>query len=321
MKTLLNITFGPGNRKQTLKSIIDYYNNFPDDKLPFIVITDQSESTWKDINHRVIKAFHHYPVSKYNMYEMWIDLIEKYNPEYFCWNNDDDFTTPESIFLSEKFMDNNREYSIVQGQVVATIKNSSKIYPYAQSTWFKKDVDTDNILDRIKLTFNHLHANPHAVFKANTFKNACNLCLNSYNRKNNFGCLRFWDKILCYVAAVDGKRKTNLDCLMSIRSDRLLTSQVALISNLYHNILEKHTPYSEIHNRLKKPDNEVIKYFNNIINNIEFPYSIFNQNNIGFNSLSNNIDISKLPHQQNKWKTHLNLAVEAWGKINNKYYE
>jgi glycosyltransferase domain-containing protein len=315
VKTLVNITFGPGNRKSTLNGILNYYDKFSDDELPFIVITDQSNSTWDKIEHRAIKAFHHYPVSQYSMYDMWVDLISKYNPKYFCWNNDDDFTVPSSIKMAETFLDSNPDYTCVQGQVAASVKNTVNIYPYAQSTWFQKDSNNEDVVKRLKQTFTNLHANPHAIFTSDTFKNACMLCLESFEDGNNFGCLRFWDKVLCFVSAVDGKRKTNLDCLMSVRSDRLITEQVAHIADEYHPILEKSTNYSAIYKRLGTPQNKVKSYFYKKTNtkiSSEFLISLFNEKNIGFSSSSKT---STLPSNTLIGKSILKHATESWLKI------
>ena len=313
--TLLNITFGPGNRKKTLRSILNFYDQFSDDELPFIIITDQSIDTWDNLEHRVIKAFHHYPVNKYSMYEMWIDLAKKYPHEYFCWNNDDDFTVPESLVIAETFMNANPDYTMCQGQVAATVSNTRSLKEYAKSTWFQADCDNPDPYIRIKNMFTNLHANPHAVFRKDTFVNACNLCIESNTQKNNFGPLRFWDKILCYVSSVDGYRKTDLDCLMSIRSDRTITKQVAHIANEYHQILEKNTPYIDIYHRLKPADNAVKKYFENKTGkNIEYDYlvNIFNESNMGF---TNSYNVDLLPHTKEKWYTYIDLAEQCWKHI------
>lgn len=308
---LLNITFGPGDRKETLNSILDYYGNFNDDELPYIVITDQSIKTWDNLKHRVIKAVHHYPVDKYNMYQMWVELCEKYPHKYFCWNNDDDFTVPQSLTIADDFLNRNPKYTIVQGQVVQ-LSPTSNVENYAKSTWEQQDCNSNDAKSRVKETFTNLHANPHAVFRKSTFVNACKLCINSFENGNNFGALRFWDKVLCYVSAVDGYRKTNLDCLMSIRSHRAFTQQVAHIAKTYHPILERNTVYEEMYTRLKKDNNEIIKYFtkaNGQTIEIDFLLSIFKKSNMGF---TNARLPDQLPFHQEKWKQHINLALKSW---------
>lgn len=297
--TLLFVTFGPGDRKWTLERILKYYDQFSDEELPYIVITDQSKETWTEPSHRVIKAWHHFPTHKYNMYEMWIELCRLYPHEYVCWNNDDDFTTPSGVKMANEFLDNNPDYSLATGQVVQFKDDESAITEYGFSEWQKEDRNDNDVYSRLKNIFNNVHVNPHAFFRKETWRAACELVLASHGEGNNFGPVKFWDKVITYVAAVDGYRKTNLNCVSSVRTNRASTNEIVKIAKDYHNILEKDTPYIKIYDRLKVGGNRIERYLYEKYPDaekvgVDFLLNIFDSKNIDFGEIDHSFKFPSL---------------------------
>ena len=248
-KTLVAITFY--ERKRYLSRILNYYNQFEDDL--DIIILDQSKETWDAKSHPKIKGWHHFPTDKFNFYQMWDEVCKLYNDyEFIYWNNDDDFATPSGIKMAEDFLINNPKYSLAQGQVVQLSGNGPHLTDYGVGEWFKEDCNQPNIEARLHKVFTEAYVNPHATMRLKTWHSAIKLVLESAKSTVSLAPIRFWDKIVTLMAAVDGYRKTNLPCVTAIRTHRNSTGAILHTDDPYPDILERNTLYESILKRLKQ---------------------------------------------------------------------
>lgn len=117
MKDLvLVITFW--ERKLYLERILEYYNSFEKETLPYIIIVDQSEHTWEDkIQSPAIDEWLHLP--NLNFYEMQKFVINHTKKKYFFLLSDDDFAIPSSLEMGVNFLDKNKEYISATGQIIS----------------------------------------------------------------------------------------------------------------------------------------------------------------------------------------------------------
>tara|TARA_R110000744_G_scaffold142853_1_gene254617 strand:+ start:20439 stop:21392 length:954 start_codon:yes stop_codon:yes gene_type:complete len=250
-RTLLVITFF--DRKETLKKQLEFLEGYNQDI--DTVIVDQSEDTWaQTIQHHKIKAVHHYPASQYHFYKMWQQICDLYKDYSFIyWNNDDDFASPKGIKIAEQFLLENPEYSVAQGQVIQMQTYNAINWGYGTSEWFKKDKKDKNILQRIENIFRpSVYVNPHILTRMEVWSKAINIVCESLKGDASLGPIRFWDKIFTMVAACEGYRKTNLNCISLIRLHRNLSGAVTLNNPEVSPILERNTQYDAIFDRLKE---------------------------------------------------------------------
>lgn len=250
-RTLLVITFF--ERKQTLQRQLKFLESYSEEVDTIIV--DQSAATWHHpIQHHRIKAVHHYPASKYHFYEMWQKICDLYKEYSFIyWNNDDDFASPKGIKVAEQFLLENPEYSVAQGQVIQMQAYNAINWEYGTSEWFKEDKKDKKILQRIENTFRpSVYVNPHILTRMEVWSKAIDIVCESLSGNTSLGPIRFWDKIFTMVAACQGHRKTNLNCISLIRLHRNLSGAVTLNSPEVSPILERGTQYDAIFDRLRE---------------------------------------------------------------------
>ena len=283
-KTLIAITFY--ERKGYLSRILNYYNQFKDSL--DIVILDQSKETWNAKSHPKVKAWHHFPTDKYNFYQMWDEVCNLYGDyDFIYWNNDDDFATPSGIKIAEEFLVNNPAYSLAQGQVVQLSGNGAHLTDYGVGEWFKEDCNQPNIEARLHKVFTKAYVNPHATMRLKTWHSAIKLVLESINSKTSLAPIRFWDKIVTLMAAIDGYRKTNLPCVTAIRTHRNSTGAILHTDKPYPEVLERQTSYENILKRLeqKNPFIPIIERKGVSLNSEqvgEFVLNLLNPANINF---------------------------------------
>jgi len=248
-KTLTVITFY--ERKDTLPLLLSYYEGV--DSSIDIIIVDQSKETWESPSHEKIKAWHHLPAEKYNFYQMWKEILKLY-PEYefIYWNNDDDIAVPSAITMAEKFLTENQEYTLAQGQMVQIRDNFTGYTDYGLAEWLKDDCNSSDILDRTGEVFTNSYVNPHSTIKSSVFLEAVNFVLDTSNSDVSYAPIKYWDKILTFFAAAHGNRKTNLPCVTAIRTHRETSGSVLEESMDYPEVLERDTSYDTILQRLEK---------------------------------------------------------------------
>ena len=247
-KTLVVITFF--ERKDTLDIQLKFLAKY--DENVDIVLVDQSEDTWSYTpNDPKIINLHHFPASRYNFYEMWRNICQIYDDYSFIfWNNDDDFVSLSAIKKAEQFLLQNENYSMASGQVVQIMNDGSINWEYGTSEWLKQDVNDKTALGRVKTGFKNLHVNPHALIRLDTWKKAIDMVLDTVDTNHSLAPIRFWDKIITVVSLIDGHRKTNLECVSTIRTHGYMFGRI-IEKVHYPKTLEKNTAYCEILSRLQ----------------------------------------------------------------------
>ena len=260
-KILIVVTFF--YRTQTLKALENYYY----DKNVSIVFVDQSyEQVVKNTRLKNVIDILHFPADKINFYQMWIKLVEKYKQEfnYFVWNNDDDFTIAESLNEIQKFIntDHGSKFSLVTGQVYQIDSKFKHIKNYSTFEYHKDEIISNNPKTRLQQTFtrNGVHVNPHAVIKAEVFKECCTTIMSTYQKNNSILPIKFFDKIITAYASLMGYRKTNFNNVTSVRTARSFTGSLTKRPN-FPVSLEKNVKYEKIIKRLKN-NNVIAKKFN-----------------------------------------------------------
>ena len=154
--------------------------------------------------------------------------------------------------IAEQFLQENPEYSVAQGQVVQMQTYSAINWGYGTSEWFKEDKKDSDTLLRVRNTFRpSVYVNPHILTRMEVWSKAINIVCNSLNSGASLGPIRFWDKIFTMVAACEGYRKTNLDCISLIRLHRNLSGAVTLNNPKVSPVLERDVQYNAIFDRLK----------------------------------------------------------------------
>ncbi len=231
--------------------MLNYYKQAPVD----IIVTDASDDLYEQRGDYPWAEWIHYPAKDILFYEMWVDLLEnKVKTPFICWNNDDDFTTVKFLLGASDFLTDNPDYSMALGEHVQ-LGNEG----YGKFEHLREEEEHDNPIERLEYYFKYLFASPHGVVKKEVFLTACKIILQSLkDPQTSLAPIRFWDKIVNYVAAVLGNKKT-IDCVGSIRSHRHhspfgIRATGAVLLNSSPKELEGDTPYKEIINRISKVD-------------------------------------------------------------------
>ena len=248
------------DRQWTLPRVLNYYKNVDN-----IFVLDSSMVKFDQKESFPWAQFVEYSHSDISIYDMWIDFIENYvKTDYICWNNDDDFTVKDFLHRAADFLDENKNFSMALGQHIQ-IGNPR----YGQQHFLRPDIVTDDPSARLDYYFDPLFASPHGVIRKETFLNACKIVSKTTkNKEHSLGPIRFWDKILNFIAACDGNIKT-IDCLGTVRSYGYSSPYgVAATGRMiddfdYPNILEKDVEYSMIIERISK-FNPLAEYLSSI---------------------------------------------------------
>lgn len=222
-----------------------------------VLIVDQSKHSWEKAKNYPLVKYIHLPSKKYNFYEMWKEVIDnQVSTPYICWNNDDDFTTPDYIDQATDFLNKNKNYTFVTGE---TLQYGNEMY--GKLEWLKEEKlkPIESISQRIETYFDGLFANPHVVVRKSVVHKAVSDILESVQvQEASLAPIKFWDKIFNFYALTLGNKKT-LRCLATVRCNRHSqakkytgTGTLMTILKEYPSVLEKDTPYSEIINRIDK---------------------------------------------------------------------
>ena len=242
-------------RRWPLARLLKYYEFYEIDIR--VLIVDQSEDRWDQLEYFPNIRYVHLPMSKINFYEMWEEVISKHvKTPYVCWNNDDDFTTPAYLREASSFLDLNPGYSVVSSEHLQFGNGA-----YGKAEWLR-EIDAprmDDVSSRLEFYFNGLLASPHVVVRKEVTINAARCVLRSLERPEaSLAPIRFWDKIFTFFALVMGNKKT-LRCVGTVRSNRgpqpereKGTGSIMTILKNYPSILEKDVPYERILARCQK---------------------------------------------------------------------
>lgn len=232
-------------RRWTLVGLLKYYEG----RSITLHVLDSSKEPWELKDMFPYVKYFHYPACDILMYDMWVKHISEFvETEYVCWNNDDDFTTVRSLHLAAQVLNADKEekYSMVMGE---QFKIGTPTY--GQYEFLREDREFDTATERLKSYFDELFATPHAVMRKKVFLRAAEIVANSVRMgaANSLAPVKFWDKILNFVSALYGNKKT-IPCISSIRRTRLDTGEICERPD-YRAELESETPYEVIHERLR----------------------------------------------------------------------
>jgi len=224
MKDLvLVITFW--ERKLYLERILEYYNSFEKETLPYIIIVDQSEHTWEDkIQSPAIDEWLHLP--NLNFYEMQKFVINHTKKKYFFLLSDDDFAIPSSLEMGVNFLDKNKEYISITGQIIQVKRKRNFTSLYGFQAWTKKGLSDNDKKVRLLNAFDNFKENTHIIYRSGTILKALDIVINSIESKNSLAPIRYWGYILLLVSILEGKVKNNLNCVSLVRSSRDLSGSV-----------------------------------------------------------------------------------------------
>lgn len=276
---VLVITFW--ERKIYLERILDYYNSFEKDALPYIVIVDQSQKTWEKLpNASSIDEWFHLP--NINFYEMQKFVIDHTKKKYFFLLSDDDFAIPSSLKIAAEYLNNNDDYVCATGQIVQLKRKRNFTSLYGFEFWTKKGLDNNQKENRVKSLFNNPKEITHTLFRSETMIIALNIVLKSIEGKNSLAPIKYWGKILMIVSAIEGKIKNDLACVSLVRTHRDL-SKSGIDPNHFKNypkVLERHLDVCSIKDRIlfTNPLSEyVVKHFKIDVNSVsQFIFQVFN---------------------------------------------
>ncbi len=127
-------------RHKYLNRILSYYK----DSGIKILVADSTDIEFKNRDDFIIDYFH-YPDSK--LLEKFVDIVKKVETPYMLFCADDDFWVKESVIPCVEFLENNTEYSSVQGNYIGfeNNKNISFIPSYLHAL----SIEDDSISKRL----------------------------------------------------------------------------------------------------------------------------------------------------------------------------
>jgi hypothetical protein len=311
-KVTVLITSYPEERRKNITKLLDFVSG---EKYQ-IIVCDQSVNYWAEPPKCC--EYVHYPITQYNLYEMFYDVIVRYvSSEYVFWNNDDDFVISEGLDRTCQFLESsdNLNYSYASGEVVKLDANG-RVTAYGAHEWRKAAVSSDDASDRLVSGFRDILLNPHAIISREVWLKALGVVLESLKYSEcSLAPIRFWDKILNFYALLLGKRVTNIDALMLVRTShfgRLIEDRAVE----YPDELERDVEFDEIFNRLRS--------FNPLARDLadcsdltteeshELIKTIFQQRR--FRTSKRSIGLRKLPHQKEPGKRQLS-AISATVRV------
>lgn len=250
-------------RKIYLERILNYYNSFDKDTLPYIVVVDQSKKTWNNLPIApAIDEWLHLP--DINFYEMQKFVIGHTKKKYFFLLSDDDFAIPSSLRIAVEYLNNNDDYVCATGQIVQLKRKRNFTSLYGFEFWTKKGLDNNQKEDRIKSLFRNPKEITHTLFRSETMIIALNIVLKSIEGKNSLAPIKYWGKILMIVAAIEGKIKNNLYCISLVRTHQDLSKRTVDPADFpdFPKVLERQLDISSIKDRLHSK-NTLLNYINN----------------------------------------------------------
>lgn len=186
------------NRHRYLNRILDYFSQF---KLNIIVV-DSSRTKLPDYKRHKINYIHlpetNYTLKLYKAFEM-VDT------QYALLCADDDFIIPTAIDKCIDFLDENQDYSSVQGNIIA-FKNKRfgaiKTFPWMFHT-YNLDFNSDKATDRLSEFFNnHLYLH-YSVHRVESLRNSFKFT-KDYEDKIAGSTIEY---ILDIIGIIDGKHK------------------------------------------------------------------------------------------------------------------
>jgi glycosyltransferase domain-containing protein len=157
------------NRNTLLRRSIDYYSNFNCN----IIICDSSELKSSDfLNHISINYFHYPNIS---FAKKLFYAIQQVSTKYVCLSADDDFLSKKGLVSGIIFLENNIDYSSVQGKYVSFYSNKNKytthnLYDAAGLIHYNNDSPFQRVVDSSNNGMHLIYALHRTEALLNSFK-------------------------------------------------------------------------------------------------------------------------------------------------------
>ena len=206
----------------------------------------QEERNFPDIE------YHHKPdIGVYEKLHLALELAET---EYILFISDDDFAILPGVLRATKFLLDNPGYCMANGQQLRFTEEEgvfSNNYGHNQlNELVFRNLKTSDCTERLSHFFEHFYAPNYAVVRSEVYKEALKFVLSN----NILSPVRFWDKVLAFIIAMNGNFKY-LPILLGARSsgERLIDTNPELL-------IERDVYFDDIFSRLEEKNNPFVKY-------------------------------------------------------------
>jgi glycosyltransferase domain-containing protein len=226
MDELITLLIPTYNRHQYLKRILEYYQ----DCSFHVIVADSSKNGYNSTTPQP-RSFQYLHFPDISLTQKLETALNEVKTKYVVMCADDDFIIADRIFDCINFLENNKEYSAVQGNAISYKKedlNGSKIGFSSLYENPVQEIVNDNLLERLKelfeayrTTFSAVHYTDNLKF---AFKSAGkviqNLYLNEYLTaiipviSGKYKELPFLYQVRESAEDSDGKTTDNLDKIL-----------------------------------------------------------------------------------------------------------
>lgn len=211
-------------RQQFIESLLEYYSDLPCD----IIVADSSVDVCKVTDWSHVKIVHA-PNELY--YKKMLDVLSEIKTPFVLELSDDDIIFKEAIHECVNFLENNPDYSFVDGIWAKRYKKQTSYF--IESNFYSEDP-----IERIQVCLNDYWKAPnHSVVKADVLRRNY-----AFQFENEIlWPIRWYDKIWMFLACFDGNYKALPISYGSRRNERLMDTL-----KHYPKKLRKDTPWTDI---------------------------------------------------------------------------
>lgn len=213
--TLLITTVG--ERHKYLKRLFTHYKDLDCRK----IVIDSSDFPYSEIEN--FPEIEYYQEPGMEIYDKYLKGLQLVNTEFILVGADDDFAVIRGVEQALDFLISNPDYSFANGQQLRFYEHNPRtVNTYGVWQYNKQLQDnfySNDPVKRVNYMFETFMAPNYTVMKTNVLLSAVQLVLENPHLKPP----RYFDKILGFVAAVEGNFKM-LPILLQLRSqgERLL---------------------------------------------------------------------------------------------------
>jgi len=148
------------NRPKYLKRLLKYYNEYPNYKFNIFVADSSSEEN-KKLNKTNISLFSNLDINyleyaiEITPHDKLLDALNQIKTKYCVICADDDFVSPNGIYESIKFLNENPDFTVVHGTYFGFILNHKHTNTISWRNIYEgPSIISNNPEDRIRLNFN-----------------------------------------------------------------------------------------------------------------------------------------------------------------------
>lgn len=235
-----NILITTYNRSLRLKRLLKYYDDYKE--AYNVIIADSSSDEIKKENKKTVESLSNIKVSLLNNYSpehgdfgrvmhKIVDAVDHVKEEYCIVVADDDFVTPTLLNKSVDFLEKNKDYSVVLGNLISfTVKNDE--YGNKQFYWEKHkqfgSLTIPDVKDRLLYYFSNYRNYPsptQGIYRTDTMKEVWGEAAN-FSNDGAFGeILSNTMSVLCgkikWIDVFHGAREYRPPDCLSLSIDRL----------------------------------------------------------------------------------------------------